>query len=153
MKKTIFRKIRKERPCARMQYVIMRGKSESIREFPGLYTPRFNDISWHRIFHVTRVKSESERMRFLTRGGHTECLWTRYVRVCPYSQRIRVRIVWFQHRDTPHFTQCPIQNKKKKKNKTKQNKTKHEKNIIRPSWLKIKTWSELVIWVWCARIV
>ena len=56
-------------------------------------------------FPMTRVKSESERIRFLTRGGHVACLGTRYVRVCPYSRRIRVRIVWFQHHDTPLFTQ------------------------------------------------
>ena len=44
-------------------------------------------------FPKTRVKSESERIRLLTRGGQVACLGTRYVRVCPYSRRIRVRIV------------------------------------------------------------
>ena len=34
------------------------------------------------------------------------CLGTRVVRVCLYSRRIGIRIVGFQHRDTPYFSQC-----------------------------------------------
>ena len=59
-------------------------------------------------FSMSWVRSELERIRFLTCGGHVACLGTWCVHVCPYSWRIRVHIVWFQHRDTPHFTQWQL---------------------------------------------
>lgn len=57
-------------------------------------------------FSLPRKKSESGKIRCLTRGGHVACHEARYLRTCPYSQRIRVRIVWFPDHDTRCFTQC-----------------------------------------------
>ena len=80
-----------------IRYIIISGNSESIRKFQGS-TCRVSMTYPGNGFSMSQVKSESERIRFLTCGGH--------VQVCLYSRGIRVRIVWFQHRITPHFTQC-----------------------------------------------
>ena len=55
---------------------------------------------------LPRKKSDSEKIRFLTRGGHVTFHGTRYSRICPYCRRIRVRIVGFPGHDTSFFTQC-----------------------------------------------
>ena len=105
VEKTIFRKAQFYRPRARVRHAIICGKSESIRKFRGLHTPHFHwpiltsDFPYHGL-------SPNWNEYSISLGGHVACLGTRYVRVCPYSRRIRVRIVWFQLRDTPYFTQC-----------------------------------------------
>ena len=39
--------------CASLRYVVIRSKSGRIRQFPGLDTPRFKDVSGDRIFLAT----------------------------------------------------------------------------------------------------
>ena len=39
--------------CASLRYVVIRSKSGRIRQFPGLDTPRFKEVSGHRIFLAT----------------------------------------------------------------------------------------------------
>ena len=109
VEKTIFRKTRKK------DTILLAARSYTVRHYLQQIW-KYKEISgslhaafqWHPDigFSMPRVKYELERIQFLTLGGHVACLGTRYVRVCPYSRRIRVRIVWFQLRDTPYFTQC-----------------------------------------------
>ena len=91
--------------CASLRYVVIRNKSGRMRQFPGLDTPRFKEVSGDR-FSLIRKKSELGKIRFLTRGGHVAFHGTWYSWICPYSQRIRVRIVGFPGHDTSFFTQC-----------------------------------------------
>ena len=44
--------------CARLRYTVIRSKSGRIRQFPGLDTPRFSEVSGDRIFLAT------EKVRF-----------------------------------------------------------------------------------------
>ena len=39
--------------CASLRYVVIRSKSGRIRQFPGLDTPRFKEVSGDRIFLAT----------------------------------------------------------------------------------------------------
>ena len=44
--------------CASLRYTVIRSKSGRIRQFPGLDTPRFSEVSGDRIFLAT------EKVRF-----------------------------------------------------------------------------------------
>ena len=91
-------------PRARIRYAIICGKSESIRKFPGLHTPRFNDIltsdfpchglstnwneysSWHSVdtSHVLE-QGTSGYVRILEEYGSVSCDFSFAIRLISHS--------------------------------------------------------------------
>ena len=91
--------------CARLRYTVIRGKSGRIRQFPGLDTPRFSEVSGDRIFLATeKVRFGKNPVPDTRRTRHVS--WNTILPDFPYSRRIRVRIVGFPGHDTSFFTQC-----------------------------------------------
>ena len=104
VEKTIFRKTQFYWPRARIRYAIICGKSESIRKFPGLHTPRFNDIltsdfpchglitnwneysSWHSVdtSHVLE-HGTSGYVRILEEYGSVSCDFSFAIRLISHS--------------------------------------------------------------------
>ena len=55
--------------CASLRYVVIRNKSGRIRQFPGLDTPRFKEVSGDRIFLATEKVRIGENRDFKIRDA------------------------------------------------------------------------------------
>ena len=76
----------------RMWYVGIFGKSGRINKYHDLGTLRINDVSGNLIFHASeKVRIGTNTDPATQRTRHVS--WSRYLTVCSYFRKIRVRII------------------------------------------------------------